>query len=117
MKSGSLRRSPPPPPSSYSQQKQTVISSSSIFAGAPNNGNMNDMILAEDEPLSSRFQRTVVLQTAGDHSSALTEYHTFVKAAEPAVEVLKPEPRLIYLFCLDRFTLETKTLLLVDRVE
>ena len=55
---------------------------------------MNDMILAEDEPLSSRFQKAVVLQTAGDHSSALTEYHTFIKSAEPAVEVLNPEPRL-----------------------
>jgi len=53
-----------------------------LFAGVPNNGNMNDMILAEDEPLSSRFQRAVVLQRAGDHRSALTEYQTFIKAAE-----------------------------------
>ena len=55
---------------------------------------MNDMILAEDKPLSSRFQRAVVLKRAGDDSSALIEYQTFIKAAEPAVEVLNPEPRL-----------------------
>ena len=38
--------------------------------------------LADDEPLSSRFQRAVVLQRAGDHMSALNEYQIFVKAAE-----------------------------------
>ena len=41
-----------------------------------------DFVLADDEPLSSRFQRAVVLQRAGDHMSALKEYQTFVKAAE-----------------------------------
>ena len=46
------------------------------------NRNNNEMILAEDEPLSSRFQRAVVLQRSGDHTSALTEYETFIKAAE-----------------------------------
>jgi len=40
------------------------------------------MTLADDEPLSSRFQRAVVLQRAGDHESALREYQLFVKAAE-----------------------------------
>ena len=44
--------------------------------------NPNEMVLAEDEPLSSRFQRAVVLQRAGDHISALKEYETFIKAAE-----------------------------------
>jgi tetratricopeptide (TPR) repeat protein len=42
----------------------------------------NDMILADDEPLSARFQRAVVLQRAGDHMGALKEYKTFIKAAE-----------------------------------
>ena len=41
-----------------------------------------DTILMDDEPLSSRFQRAVVLQRSGDHLSALKEYQTFVKAAE-----------------------------------
>lgn len=41
-----------------------------------------DAVLADDEPLSSKFQRAVVLQRAGDHMSALKEYQTFVKAAE-----------------------------------
>lgn len=41
-----------------------------------------DAILADDEPLSARFQRAVVLQRAGDHQSALREYQTFIKAAE-----------------------------------
>ncbi len=41
-----------------------------------------DFVLADDEPLSARFQRAVVLQRAGDHTSALKEYETFVKAAE-----------------------------------
>ena len=41
-----------------------------------------DAILADDEPLSARFQRAVVLQRAGDHMLALKEYQTFVKAAE-----------------------------------
>jgi len=41
-----------------------------------------DVIMADDEPLSSKFQRAVVLQRAGDHLSALKEYQIFVKAAE-----------------------------------
>jgi tetratricopeptide (TPR) repeat protein len=42
----------------------------------------NDVVLADDEPLSARFQRAVVLQRAGDHMGALKEYETFIKAAE-----------------------------------
>jgi len=38
-------------------------------------------ILADEEPLSAKFQRAVVLQRSGDHSSALAEYDTFLKAA------------------------------------
>uniref|UniRef100_A0A7S3QIZ4 MalT-like TPR region domain-containing protein n=1 Tax=Chaetoceros debilis TaxID=122233 RepID=A0A7S3QIZ4_9STRA len=45
-------------------------------------GDNEGMILADDEPLSSKFQRAVVLQRAGDYSSALEEYETFVKAAK-----------------------------------
>ena len=41
-----------------------------------------DAVLADEEPLSSKFQRAVVLQRAGDHESALKEYETFVKAAK-----------------------------------
>lgn len=38
--------------------------------------------LADDEPLSSRFQRAVVLQRAGDYLGALGEYETFIKVAK-----------------------------------
>jgi len=43
--------------------------------------NYGEPILADEEPLSATFQRAVVLQRSGDHSSALTEYDTFLKAA------------------------------------
>jgi len=41
-----------------------------------------DVVLADDEPLSARFRRAVVLQRAGEYNSALKEYEIFVKAAE-----------------------------------
>lgn len=41
-----------------------------------------DFVLADDEPLSARFKRAVVLQRAGEHMSALKEYEIFVQAAE-----------------------------------
>ena len=42
----------------------------------------NDVNLADDEPLSSRFKRAVVLQRAGEHLSALKEYEMFINAAK-----------------------------------
>ena len=38
--------------------------------------------LADDEPLSSRFKRAVVLQRAGEHMEALKEYEIFINAAK-----------------------------------
>jgi tetratricopeptide (TPR) repeat protein len=59
----------------HHNQNYCPESISSLFAHG-------DTILMDDEPLSARFQRAVVLQRSGDHLSALKEYQTFVKAAE-----------------------------------
>lgn len=60
----------------------TVIGSSNRFNFSCFLSRNNDVVLADDEPLSARFQRAVVLQRAGDHMGALKEYETFIKAAE-----------------------------------
>lgn len=67
--------SPKPIPNVPINSKQSMHQMSS-------GGNNEGIILADDEPLSSKFQRAVVLQRAGDYSSALEEYETFVKAAK-----------------------------------
>lgn len=60
----------------------TVRGSSNRYSLVRFSSKNKDVILADDEPLSARFQRAVVLQRAGDHMGALKEYETFIKAAE-----------------------------------
>lgn len=70
-----------------SSSRITISSNYSSLFSTPPNKNYNERSIRgtdnnDDEPLSFRFQRAVVLQRAGEYTDALQEYQMFVKAAE-----------------------------------
>lgn len=71
---------------SSSRLTATTTTKFSSLCSLPPNKNYNERAIRgtdnDDEPLSFRFQRAVVLQRAGEYTDALQEYQMFVKAAE-----------------------------------